>query len=662
MQIIIFSLLLFGTAGLVLDSGRVYYTHTQLQAYADQMALTAANELDGQDDAIERAAAAVYGFDGSLPFMEKSGIAVGAFEVESISFYSSMVESDLPQNDMTEAFTAQNRVATATSANPSYVGDPAEASNLALFAVVNISQKQLPSAFTRISQTSYNLTEALGSRKEQTTGDQISFGTVSAATLDRRTCADLSTLVFCNPWEDLGSSPLDVPKDDPEYSVPGRSLMYFAPNFERAGSPEGPVANGTAHGSLYPWNENHQLFRLTNPVADPGAICSLDFLLALADEDVGSESSADYLTARDRCLMARARSETVCWGPGAELAITPAPGPMVSRAINTAFDNWLPPFDQAVTNNVAVGGSGLTRAQFFEPDALATSPYETADRFGETFTDPQDDTPDYGFSGVQTDADGQPLAIDDNLEIEYDTVPAPGMAYLPALFNGAGSGFDPCHTNTYTKYATGSSTGACTDDFIGDYHPNGGANASAVRGRLQSYWQNMYGLGRRSPNARLPNDVTTWYDLYKHERDQMANVTTNGALSQVGQWSEANQDRYSIDQTDAFLKHVPSDYFDLSGAASLLNPGYERRRLRSAMVNCTATIAEGTNESGSYDVRPEDIRIMDVYMPLAPGHFCGAGEVGCELEESIETRMFVELVEDVTEDAFLQRFTAQLVR
>ena len=80
--------MLFGTAGLVLDSGRVYTTHSQMQAFADQMAIVAANELDGRDDAIQRATKAVFGFDGSLPFLAKAGLEVGEFEVENVDFYA----------------------------------------------------------------------------------------------------------------------------------------------------------------------------------------------------------------------------------------------------------------------------------------------------------------------------------------------------------------------------------------------------------------------------------------------------------------------------------------------------------------------------------------------------------------------------------------------
>jgi hypothetical protein len=660
LQITVFSILLLGTTGLVLDSGRVYYTHSQMQAFADQMALAAANELDGQDDAIQRATNAVYGFTGSLPFLNKSGAEVGDFEIEFIAYYSNMAPSDLPQNDMTEAFTQGDELAIATDGSPTYTsGDPVDASNAAQFAVVKISQKTLPSAFARISTSAFNLASVLneGEVPEKDFNETLDFSAVSAATLERRTCADLSTLVFCNPWEDQGSSPLDVEKDDPEYSVPGRSLMYFAPNFDGAGISEQPISDGTSHGSLYPWNENHQLFRLTDPIADPGGICSLDYLLALATEDASSESSVDYVTARDRCLMARARAETVCWGPGDELSIAPAPGPMVSRAINTAFDIWHEPFNTAISNDVAVGSSGLTRAQFFEPDMLATTAYETADRHGDDpLADPQDGTPDY-LPG-------------EGLEVEYDTVPMEGHSFVQSLY-GAGINYDTCHAGTYTKYATGSANGAeCSADFIGDYFEGDTSGLAPNKARMQFYWQNLYGLNPRSPSGRLPTDISTWYELYKHERDNFATVNTNGNLSRVNRWSSTDgadtQDNVSAyglaDETEKFLKHGPDDFFHRSGSTGLLATGYERRRIRSAMVNCTATVDEGTNDAGTYDVAPEDIRILEVYMPQPPGHFCGPNQLGCELDASVETRMFMEIIEDVTDEAYLHRFTAQLVR
>lgn len=64
-----------GFAAIVFDMGRVQITHSELQSYADHVALAAAGELDGQDDAITRATNAAaeyisdtntYGGDGSL--------------------------------------------------------------------------------------------------------------------------------------------------------------------------------------------------------------------------------------------------------------------------------------------------------------------------------------------------------------------------------------------------------------------------------------------------------------------------------------------------------------------------------------------------------------------------------------------------------------------
>ena len=118
---------------------------------------------------------------------------------------------------------------------------------------------------------------------------------------------------------------------DPSYSVPGRSLLYFAPNF--AGNPS-PVVNGqTEHGSVYQWDVNHQLFKLTGPLADAAALCS--------DANVPRITGEDYITARDRCMMARAQTDTVCWSGDEAMTIAPAHGPDVARAVNTIFDIWM---------------------------------------------------------------------------------------------------------------------------------------------------------------------------------------------------------------------------------------------------------------------------------------------------------------------------------
>jgi len=60
-QMVLFSIMLFGGIGLVMDFGRAYSAHSQMQGYIDQVALAAAEQLDGKDDAISRATAAANG-------------------------------------------------------------------------------------------------------------------------------------------------------------------------------------------------------------------------------------------------------------------------------------------------------------------------------------------------------------------------------------------------------------------------------------------------------------------------------------------------------------------------------------------------------------------------------------------------------------------------
>jgi len=56
---LLMAVLLIGLLGLVVDSSRSFVAHSNMQNYVDDMVLAAANELDGQPDAIERAKAVI---------------------------------------------------------------------------------------------------------------------------------------------------------------------------------------------------------------------------------------------------------------------------------------------------------------------------------------------------------------------------------------------------------------------------------------------------------------------------------------------------------------------------------------------------------------------------------------------------------------------------
>jgi hypothetical protein len=234
----------------------------------------------------------------------------------------------------------------------------------------------------------------------------------------------------------------------------------------------------------------------------------------------------------------------------------------------------------------------------------------------------------------------------------------PGLAPLQDV-DGPKIGYDPCHDGTTASYAGTPATGpACALDFVGDYYEGGSAGAAQVRSRLEHYWSTMY-----DTPGPLPGGVTTWYELYRAEKSAFADLETAVGNSKIEEYSAENAARLGLDTTtEDYVKHAPDEYTTATGRDALMNPGHERRRLRSAMVNCAATVAKGADASGRYTVDTDDLRIMDIYLPAPPGVFCGPGTIGCPLEAAVETRLFVELVDDVTERSDSRRYVARLVR
>jgi Flp pilus assembly protein TadG len=88
----------FGFLALTFDLGRIATTQTQLQSFADQVALAAAGELDGRSDAIIRATAAADGLiDGQQTF------ATGAQSLGGAGDYTLTFLASLPADDGADA-------------------------------------------------------------------------------------------------------------------------------------------------------------------------------------------------------------------------------------------------------------------------------------------------------------------------------------------------------------------------------------------------------------------------------------------------------------------------------------------------------------------------------------------------------------------------------
>lgn len=81
-QMVTFSVLLFGGVGLMMDFGRAYSAHSQMQGFIDQVALAAAEQLDRKDDSITRAAAAASAVSKSSAFLQGNN----AFQLHELIF------------------------------------------------------------------------------------------------------------------------------------------------------------------------------------------------------------------------------------------------------------------------------------------------------------------------------------------------------------------------------------------------------------------------------------------------------------------------------------------------------------------------------------------------------------------------------------------------
>lgn len=632
LQVLFMSIALMGTTGLVLDSGRLYTKHTQMQAFVDQMALAAASELDGRSDSIERARDAVGGLGGTA-YLSKFDSQGNEFRVAWMGFYT-----DLPP-EYTPASDRQNDI---SDLLPYLITDETDDENARAaryVAVVAVQWKvgNLVGPLSRIV-TPRDEYCADGNCEPSGIPEQTDVQTVAVAAMERVTCADLSTLVFCNPWEGRADD------YDDQATIPGRTIRYFAPNFAGAGQEAQEVTPGFTTGTLgSPWSYDarNQLHLLVDPVSDPPVICGLDFVLGFSGdrEDDASLFDPDYLEARDRCLLARARAETMCFEE--KIGIRPAPGPLVLEGVNVAFDIWLPPMDEllvAGTFDQDVPNTGLPLATFFEPDVSVLSRFWTVDDNGGIFS----------------------------AAVEYETIPAPDWTNR----NNFPVRYATCHIASYSTAIGSPSAAACSVPLVSDTATIGRSQRTPYRNAV--YRDNDTGS---DPAPASTASFTTWYELYQIERAN-ALVDPDPAISQVRP-NAATLLGLTPARTSArptYEYGAPNTYLEATGLTDLVQSGHERRRIRAAMVNCLAMYDE--DETGYIDdPDPADgipgsitywytpiMAILDVHLPEPAGMHCGLGVPNCEVDESVETSLMIELIEDVTDEAFSQRFAVSLVR
>ena len=167
-QMVMLSVLVFGGMGLMMDFGRAYSAHSQMQGYIDQVALAAAQELDGQSDAISRATTAANAVQDGSNFVSGD---------QDFSIAEIVYMSDAP-----------------TDSNGEF-----NSSLAATYATTQPEKAKYVLAVATTKSVSVRLLN-MGSQYGNKIND-FSVATAAVATSKRVMCGGMSTLVMCNPFE-----------------------------------------------------------------------------------------------------------------------------------------------------------------------------------------------------------------------------------------------------------------------------------------------------------------------------------------------------------------------------------------------------------------------------------------------------------------------------
>ncbi|RMH52131.1 MAG: hypothetical protein D6686_03110 [Alphaproteobacteria bacterium] len=327
-QVVLFSVMLFGAIGFVIDFGRAYSAHSQMQSYIDQVALAAAAQLDQRDgtdrdgvkvepSAIERATAAAYAVSKTSTFTQGGG----EFQIAQLIFLTGAPTDEDGNFDY-----ALVTGGTLTTTNPALATH-----------VLAIAQP----ASVRASLLDINI-GGLGSSI-----NEIPIGAYAVATRKQVTCDGLSTLVMCNPFE-----------GDPDRSL--ASVFEDGGGFRIRLTADAGLGLSTTATEI-------GVGVIKNPVAtlgtDSGA-CEDVTTLPGYDGQTGAELEA----LRDKCLLAVVDTGLSCVNDSLLVKEIP-PGDLVT-GLDVLFDMYDDEMAAILTSDVALG-DGRMRSELFYPDIAA---------------------------------------------------------------------------------------------------------------------------------------------------------------------------------------------------------------------------------------------------------------------------------------------------
>lgn len=381
-QVVIFSVMLLTSAGLVIDFGRAYSAHSQMQSFVDKAALAAAAELDGQSDSIQRATAAAVAVAQSSSFTDdEEDFAIAL----PLTF---MIDNPVDDTGtFSEAMMAELQTAAPQLATHVFVEAEARTIRLAFLSIglnsdvteqarrdiinegtmfIDVDGDGTADASSQDSAWRQALAENTDDGAiEKTTS--INLSAYAVARMQVSYCGEISTMVMCNPFE--GNADGQSFTEIMENQEGTRMLLTT----DRQADSTTPMPLSTNDGAI-----RVGLFKdPRNEIgADNAGVCDDiglgAFEAAAYNGNPGVATSTDPWTypatdeemerLRDTCLLATIDSQMQCIG--GEVLIKAAEPETITTALNSLFDIWDAPLDRILNQPT-------TSDRAFSPDYVA---------------------------------------------------------------------------------------------------------------------------------------------------------------------------------------------------------------------------------------------------------------------------------------------------
>ncbi len=632
-QVVMFSVLLFGTSGIVLDFGRVYSEHSNMQSFTDQAALAAAAELDREPDSINRAVDAVFGGldaegnDLGAPMTKTAVFSSGAdnqFNISHLVFLS-----DLPNDGGAQTSMAgiQSDIVYVAFADGGTTGNAATAATEARYVIAVAEERSV----------SNTLISLINSGAETAAASSNIVRTVAAARREIGFCGEFSNLVMCSPRSAMqGANPAADNESDLGAFMNYHRGARFAHITDNL--------NGT---------EQHRLYRRRNPSMvqnDEGGLVSNDGVASICNTLgtlPGGASAIGGQVAKYQaiCHLAAATPRDHCIGD--TLEIVAAEPEVITTALNVAFNMWDEPINEVIRD--WPGTLQELSMPFFQPDLLILK-----GKIWETDATVRDATNlAYALNGNhhsrlhyktffgETGTPGVPGASSSsNFDLNLPDCLRSSATQTLCGSGGTWPGIAPYIGNPATQTAL--------NQFYQENYPdhyeqvNGGLG---VDGLTQSFYD-MYLQERAGwTHASLPVTQTTFnFTTFQFET---TTVVAAGNPLTMTPFDGSNPEDASLATTTPPFELEPHNN-ELSGSAgyntAFVDPDPAnqptRRRLSVPLVDCDAM----TDPDGDGIFEADVLEFVDVFLMQPPRPVCLNGTDQCNNSDIISSTVFTELI------------------